>query len=160
MKRLVMILPLVFLLCFTLSCQQGEEVAEEPVVDIEAEKEAVAEYFQAYVDTAVEGDEGDIEKLKSFYHPEMSWWDYKQEHPVGIEAYLKYMEEFYKSELKWICDLEPFEIHIVGNTAVLYTTYTNKFTDPEGNETTSSGPWTAVLIKQDGKWLLLSNSFT
>ncbi len=157
MKKLLMILPLVFMLCLTFGCQKAEEVAEEPVVDVEAEKEAVAEFFQAYVDTAVEGD---IEKLKSFYHPEMSWWDYKQEHPVGIEAYLKSMEEFYKSELKWICDLGPFEIHIVGDTAVLYTTYTNKFTDSEGNETISSGPWTAVLIKQDGKWLLLSNSFT
>ena len=156
MRKLFMVLPLVFLLCFALSCQQAEEVAEESVVDVEAEKQAVAEFFQAYVDTAVEGH---IEKLKSFYHPEMSWWDYKQEHPVGIEAYLKYMEEFYKSELKWICDLEPFEIHIVGDTAVLYTTYTNKFTDPEGNETASSGHWTAVLIKQDDKWLLLSNSF-
>ena len=30
----------------------------------------------------------------------------------------------------------------------------------EGHEITSSGPWTAVLIKQDGKWLFLSNSYT
>ena len=37
MKKLLMILPLVFLLCFTFSCQkQAEEVAEEPAVDIEA----------------------------------------------------------------------------------------------------------------------------
>ena len=157
MKKLSMILSLVLLLCVTFGCQKAEEVAEEPVVDVETEKEAVAEFFQSYVDTAVEGD---IEKLNSFYHPEMSWWDYKQEQPVGIEAYLKSMEEFYKSELKWICDLGPFEIHIVEDTAVLYTTYTNKFTDPEGNETAASGPWTAVLIKQDGKWMLLSNSFT
>ena len=41
MKKLFMILPLVFLLCFTFSCQQGEEVAEEPVVDVEAEKAVV-----------------------------------------------------------------------------------------------------------------------
>jgi uncharacterized protein (TIGR02246 family) len=32
MKKLFMVLPLVFLLCFTFSCQQGEEVAEEPGV--------------------------------------------------------------------------------------------------------------------------------
>ena len=161
MKKLFMILPLVFLLCFTFSCQQGEEVREwveaDVEADVEAEKEAVADFFQACVDTAVEGD---IEKLKSFYHPEMSWWDYKQEQRVGIETYLKSMEEFYKSGLKWICDLESFEIHIVGDTAVLYTTYANKFIDPEGNETTESGPWTAVLIKQDDKWLFLSNSWT
>jgi pimeloyl-ACP methyl ester carboxylesterase len=40
MKKLLMILPLVFLLCFTFGCQkQAEEVAEEPAVDT-AEKEA------------------------------------------------------------------------------------------------------------------------
>ncbi|NOR12305.1 MAG: DUF4440 domain-containing protein [Candidatus Aminicenantes bacterium] len=42
MKKLLMVLPLVFLLCFTLSCQkQAEEVAEEPVVDVEADVEAI-----------------------------------------------------------------------------------------------------------------------
>jgi len=32
MKKLLLILPLVFLLCFTFGCQQAEEVAEEPGV--------------------------------------------------------------------------------------------------------------------------------
>jgi proline iminopeptidase len=39
MKKLFMVIPLVFLLCFTFSCRQGEEVAEEPVVDVEADVE-------------------------------------------------------------------------------------------------------------------------
>jgi len=51
MKKLLMIIPLVILLCFTFGCQQGEEVAEEPAVDIEAEREAVlavnAEFLEA-----------------------------------------------------------------------------------------------------------------
>jgi hypothetical protein len=29
MKKLLMVIPLVFLLCFTFSCQKAEEVAEE-----------------------------------------------------------------------------------------------------------------------------------
>ncbi len=44
MKKLLFI-PLVFLLCFTFSCQQGEEAAEEPAVDIEVESEAMKEAF-------------------------------------------------------------------------------------------------------------------
>jgi len=37
-----MIIPLVILLCFTFGCQQqGEEVAEEPAVDVEADVEAI-----------------------------------------------------------------------------------------------------------------------
>jgi uncharacterized protein (TIGR02246 family) len=158
MKKYLSVIPLVLLLCFVFGCQkQVKEAVEEPAVDVEAEKQAVAKRFQALVDTAVEGD---IEKYKSFFHPEMRWWDFGQENPVGIEEYMKFMEDFYKSGLKWVCELGPFEIHIVEETAVLYTTYKNIFTDTEGTDTISSGPWTAVLVKQDGQWMLLSNIFT
>jgi len=153
MKKLLMVFPLVILLCFFLI--ESKHIAAK---EWTAEQKAVAECFHKYVNTAVKGD---IEKLKSFYHPQMSWWDYKQEHPVGIDVYLKGLEEFYKSKVKWIsCDAEPLEIHVVGNVAVLYATYKNIFKDAEDHEITSSGPWTAVLIKQDGKWLFLSNSYT
>ncbi len=49
MKKLLMVIPLVFLLCFTFSCQQGEEVAEEPAVDVEAEKANIQSVFDQYV---------------------------------------------------------------------------------------------------------------
>jgi uncharacterized protein (TIGR02246 family) len=41
MKKQLFFIPLVFLLCLTFGCQQAEDVAEEPAVDIEAEREAV-----------------------------------------------------------------------------------------------------------------------
>jgi len=157
MKKYLCVVPLILLLCFTFACQKGKEVKEGPVVNIEAEKQAVAERFQALVDASVARD---IEKWKSFFHPDMRWWDFSQKKPVGIEDYTKFMEDFYKSGLKWVCELAPFEIHIVGETAVLYTTYKNIFKDPEGRETISPGLWTAVLVKQEGKWTFLSNIFT
>jgi len=50
MKKLLMVIPLVFLLCFTFSCQQAEEVAEEPVVDVEAEKANILAVFDQYAE--------------------------------------------------------------------------------------------------------------
>ncbi len=41
MKKQLMILSLVVVLCFSFSCQQGEEVTEEPVVDVETREEGV-----------------------------------------------------------------------------------------------------------------------
>ncbi len=41
MKKLLLILPLVILLCFTFGCQQGEEVAEEVRVDVETREEGM-----------------------------------------------------------------------------------------------------------------------
>jgi uncharacterized protein (TIGR02246 family) len=49
MKKFLTIFPLVILLCFTFSCQQGGEVAEEPVVDVEAEKANIQSVFDQYV---------------------------------------------------------------------------------------------------------------
>jgi ketosteroid isomerase-like protein len=48
MKKLLLILPLVFMLCLAFSCQKAEEVAEEPAVDISAETEAMKEVFWVY----------------------------------------------------------------------------------------------------------------
>ena len=57
MKKLLMVIPLVILLCFTFGCQAYEE---KPTVDIEADVEAIKslsdEIMKAY-------NEGDLEAL-------------------------------------------------------------------------------------------------
>jgi len=88
--------------------------------------------------------------------PKMSWWNCDQEHPVGIDGYLREMKEFYKRKDNWISiEAEPIEIHVVDNVAILYATYVNTFKDSESQV----GVWTAVLIEKEGKWLFLSNSY-
>ncbi len=58
MKRLLAIIPLVFLLCFTFVCQQGEEVAEEVGVKALSDEDvaAIKETIQAFVKADLEGD--------------------------------------------------------------------------------------------------------
>jgi ketosteroid isomerase-like protein len=48
MKKLLMILPLVFVLCFASSCQKTEEMAKEPAVDIEVELESIGDVWTAW----------------------------------------------------------------------------------------------------------------
>jgi uncharacterized protein (TIGR02246 family) len=60
MKNLFTILPLVFLLCFTFSCQQGEEVAVEPVVDVEADVEAIKAVINQLSSAHDSGDLGSL----------------------------------------------------------------------------------------------------
>jgi len=52
MKKLYLILPLVLCLCFVFGCQQqeSEEVAEEPVVDVETEKASIQAIFDKYAE--------------------------------------------------------------------------------------------------------------
>jgi len=71
MKKPLMVIPLVFLLCFTFNCQQGEEVVEESAVDVEAEKEAIITKFKEELRIFDElQKEGDISKIAEAY---VSW---------------------------------------------------------------------------------------
>jgi hypothetical protein len=57
-------------------------------------------------------------------------------------------------------EVEPLVIKIAGDIAVVHVNMVEKLQDSEGNEITYSAPWTSALIKQAGKWLFLSWSFT
>ena len=64
MKKFLMIIPLVILLCFTFSCQAYEEKpAVDITADIEALKNMVDEWMALY-------NAGDFERLVSFYYAE------------------------------------------------------------------------------------------
>jgi len=73
MKKLLMIMPLVILLCFTFGCQQGEEVAEEEKAVQEEPKEvmALAQERQAIAEANIKFGEvfssGDAAALASLY---------------------------------------------------------------------------------------------
>jgi hypothetical protein len=141
------LLGLVFCLCVFLVKSKSIHAEEWT-----AEQKEVAECFQKLCEASFKG----IDEMKGFWHPKISWWNYDQEHPVGIDGYVMEMKEFYKQRDNWISiDAKPMEIHVIDNVAILYATYINTF---KGSES-KSGYWTAVLIKQEGKWLFLSNSY-
>jgi uncharacterized protein (TIGR02246 family) len=56
MKKLIMILSLVLVLCFTFSCQKAEEVAKEPAMDVKADVGAIKGLIEDCLRTYNEGD--------------------------------------------------------------------------------------------------------
>jgi len=64
MKRLLMVISLIVILGFAFACQQAEEVAEEPVVDIDAEEAAVREAHLAFINAV---NSKDVDSIISFY---------------------------------------------------------------------------------------------
>jgi ketosteroid isomerase-like protein len=69
MRKYLSTIPLVFLLSFLIGCQKPvEEVAEEPAIDIEAEKEAIVSRFRQIIARFEElQKEGDISTIADFY---------------------------------------------------------------------------------------------
>ncbi len=71
MKKLLMIIPLVFLLCFTFGCQDKEAMAELEAMKAQAEveeqnKALFTRYYEAWF-------KGDIEALKEIFSPDYVW---------------------------------------------------------------------------------------
>jgi len=64
MKKTLMIMALVFLLCFTFSCQKAEEVAEDSAVDIGAEREAVSDAYNGFCNAS---DEKNVAAMMPFF---------------------------------------------------------------------------------------------
>ena len=67
MKKSLMIIPLVILLCFTFGCEYGEKPVEEAVADVEADIKAIKGMVDEWVALY---NAGDFERLVSFYYAE------------------------------------------------------------------------------------------
>ena len=148
-----MSIPLVILLCFVFGCQQGKNVAEEPVVDIEADREAV---FVADMAWAKACAAKDVDGIMSFYA------DDAVRLKNGVPSILYKHDErenwnywfFYGWESTW--KPEKVEVMSSGDYAYSYGTYTNtRIVDEETS--TNKGGYLVVWKKQtDGSWKIVA----
>jgi uncharacterized protein (TIGR02246 family) len=143
MKKLFIVLPLVFLLCFTFSCQKGEEVSEEPVVDVEADIAAVKEMVNQYADAC---NTGDFDLWISLWADDAVRMPLDTPAQIGIEQI--------RAAMKPLFDQMTLEITITIEDAKVYSdlglircNYTVNMTPKAGGET--------IHAMQDGKALTL-----
>ena len=154
-KSLVLLLGLVFCLCaFLLECTPLS------AKEWSAEQEEIAKWFKKYTEVSVEGN---LKEILSYFHTKFSGWDYSQTTQVAPfdKTFLQnFLDEFNKKNKMISFEVEPLEIKVEGNFAIIHVNFKEKIKDSDGNEITMSGPWTSALIKQDGKWLFISWSWT
>ncbi len=158
MKKLLMILPLVFLLCFTFGCQQAEEVAEEPAVDVEADIEAIKKMpddFNAAINA------GDIDKLVSLFTDDAVRIPPNEPALIGKEAirglFQQQLNQFTVQNEGVIVDLK-----VSGDLAFYRGSWTSINTPKDGGEPLKyNGSFVSVIQKQpDGSWKAICNSFS
>jgi ketosteroid isomerase-like protein len=152
MKKLLMILPLVLLLCITFSCQKAEEVAEQPAVDVEADIAAIKalndEWLALY-------NVGDFDKLVAVYYVENAV-QMPPNAPIqeGKEVILSSLKKS-REESEEYCDSSIVEdVSVYGNVAVARGTDTGTTTLRDGGEPTRYNiKWLIVYERQsDGTW--------
>ena len=159
MKKFLTIIPLVILLCFTFSCQQqGEEVAEEPVVDVEADVKALktlVDEFDALYNA------GDPEGLVALIYAEDAVRMPPDEPMVkgkaAILARRKKGAELYTYKIDNVAE----DVQVDGDLAFMRGTFAGTATPKAGGEPIPAlGKWMAVYKRQvDGSWKCIADIY-
>ncbi len=157
MKKLLFI-PLVFLLCLAFGCQKGEEVAEEPVVDVEADialiKKIVDEWNAA-------NNAGVIDKLVSFFTDDAVRIPANEPALIGKEAIRDWLQQSFdqftvESESRFV------DAKVSGDLAFFRGTWTSLNTPKDGGKPLNlNGNFVSIIQKRlDGSWKTVFNSWS
>ena len=154
MKKLLMIIPLVTLLCFTFSCQQAEEAYEEkPAVDIEADVEAIKGMVDEWMALAIAGD---FERLVSFYYAEDAvMMPANAPNREGREAILSdFKKENEKYDSSQLDSSITEDVRVSGDLAMVRGADTGINTPKGGGEPIKyNQKWVGIFERQpDGTW--------
>lgn len=159
MKKLFMVLPFVFLLCFTFSCQeQVEEVAEEPVIDVEADIEAIKNVSEKW---ELAYNDRDMDSLMSLYADNSVRISPNQPLVSGKEAIRNSLQQ----EFDFFTNQEDdvvVEAQVSGDLAFTRGTWKNVVAPRAGGESrTVNGNWTTILMRQpDGSWKIINEMWS
>jgi uncharacterized protein (TIGR02246 family) len=158
MKKLLMILPLVILLCFSFSCQKAEEVAEEPAVDVDADVEAVKELLAKF-DLAANA--SDAEGLAELYTANAVRIPPNEPALIGKEAIRVHFQQFYNQFTEKVENL-VVDVQVSGNLAFSRGTWTSVISPREGGESHKlNGNWVSIQRKQPGgSWKIACDIFS
>jgi uncharacterized protein (TIGR02246 family) len=153
MKKLFIILPLALILCVMVGCQKAEEVAEEPVVDVEADIEAIKNVTEKW---EVAYNDSDIDSLMSLYADNSVRIPANQPIVIGKEA----VRNSFQQEFDLLTNQEDdvvVEAQVSGDLAFTRGTWKNIETPKAGGESrTVNGNWITILKRQpDGSWKII-----
>ena len=152
MKKLLMVIPLVFLLCFTFSCQAYEE---KPTVDIEADVEAIKslsdEIMKAY-------NEGDLEALTAIVAEDVVFMPPGEPALIGKEA-MRNWHDFDKISIDVNITVE--EVQVLGDWAFMRDIWIGTVTQNESGEKFELNNKSLILLRRqpDGTWKLSYSIF-
>jgi uncharacterized protein (TIGR02246 family) len=157
MKKLFMVLPLVFLLFFTFNCQQSEEALEESVVDIEADIEAIRSVTQEISRT---WNENDFEGYMALMDEEAMVLLANGPTLKGIEEIRSlYSNSFSQNSFDVTATTE--EIQVGGDIAFSRDTWVGSANPKDGGEPIVFDNKTIFIYKKqtDGSWKIWRNMY-
>ena len=144
MKRLFCVIPLVCLLCFAFGCQKAEEVTEEPIVDVEAEKQDVEKVIRDFYDAA---STQNFQGIRDLCTDDYILFESGQ--VMNVEDFINFITPFKGATMTY--NLEDVKINVEGSVAWMRMRSKAEMTM---GEQVMNHEWleSAVLKKQEGIW--------
>lgn len=155
MKKYLSLIPLVFLLCFVVGCQQQvEEVAEEPAVDIAAEVEAIHAMSDEFLAAAKDKDIDRLMAVMADDVVKMATNDTFFEDREGVkEFFLRFFERGIDP------DWEVSKVEVAKSCELAYALFKLDFTSVNEDQTVShyySGTFQILEKQTDGNWKIVA----
>jgi len=153
MKNPILLVSVVLLLCFAFACQKGEEVAKEPVVDVEAKTEALRTLREA--DKLWSQSTPDLDAFMSFIVDDVAWFPPSTSRPIiGKNEVRSYFEPIFK-EPGFLLTWTPNRIDVsdAGDMGYVYGSYKWTHRDSSDLLVEEIRPYAAFWKKQSsGEW--------
>ena len=152
MKNTFMVIPLAFLICFVVGCQQGERVLvkplSEPFSDVEADIQAIKDIIAELNATLNSGDTG---RYMPFYADNVAEFYANEAAFVGKEAIRKRDQQMF-DEMTLQDVYKVQNVKVSGDLAVAHFLWstTVKF-KASGKSDETNGNWIMVFEKQSGE---------
>jgi len=157
MKKLCMIIPLVILLCFTFCCQQAEEVAEEPVVDVEAEKVAVKTVLDEWIHCFETEDMESVSKIIAPDDDLVVFGTDAAEHFIGWEPFKESLQNQFDAAENVDASIreEVVKVHKSGEAAWISCLLDMEVTSLGESFSLEGMRLTGVMEKRNGNWVIV-----
>jgi ketosteroid isomerase-like protein len=109
---------------------------------------------QTYTDLA---NKGDLEGFLSYFDDSFLGWPYGSDavhNSVTRAAWIKY---YLPLSTNLVSTITPEAIWVKDNFAFVHYYYSDVSKDADGKISSESGRWTDILMKKDGKWVMVGD---
>jgi hypothetical protein len=95
---------------------------------------------------------------RPYFHDDFLGWDLGQGFPTNKAERVALMGREFETFDTFFYVLKPAGIKIHDNIAIVHYYFTYTVKDLKGEETTGSGHWTDILMKQGNKWVMIGDA--
>lgn len=100
----------------------------------------------------------DWEAFFSHFHPDFVGWTLVRATPVTLDSRRKWVPFMYASVQIIEYEVQPLSVRVYGDTAVCHYLAFKAKKRPDGGLSLEKEKWSDVLKKEDGRWVLISDS--